>query len=345
MASEEGSQRGRAMPPSRRRRVIVDAQVHLWKAEAPDRHWPAGGAARAQLPEPFTYDRLLVMMDEAGVDRAIIVPASWDGDGNDDALDAVAAHPDRFWVMGRIPLKDPQASRRLAQWKEQPGMLGDRLTFLGAQAARLRDETAAWFWPMAERGAIPVMVLAARMSDLAAVAERHLQLTLIIDHMGISGEALKEGRRAEAVADTVALAKYSNVSVKLSSAPAYSFEPYPFRDMTACLRACFDAYAPRRCYWGTRPDEFPCQGQLSPAHHPLHRRADIPLRRRQALDHGAGHSRAPGFDRGSQLKGQRPPGARGCGEAFYEGEKTRWQGLRGSIPTIWPNPLRTMHTS
>ena len=251
MALHEGSQRADAASASRRRRVIVDAQVHLWRAEAPNRPWPAGGAARAQLPEPFTHDRLLAMMDEAGVDRAIIVPPSWEGDRNDYALDAVRAHPDRFWVMGRIPLKDKQASGLLAEWKEQPGMLGVRLTFLRQQASWLRDETAAWFWPAAERAAIPVMVLAARMSELSAVAERHPQLTLIIDHMGISGEALKEGRRAEAVAETIALAKYLNVSVKLSSAPAYSLESYPFRDMTPFLRACFDAYGPRRCHWGT----------------------------------------------------------------------------------------------
>jgi predicted TIM-barrel fold metal-dependent hydrolase len=46
-------------------------------------------------------------------------------------------------------------------------------------------------------------------------------------------------------------AKYPNVSVKLSSAPTYSFEPYPWRDMTEHLKRCFDAFGPQRCYWGT----------------------------------------------------------------------------------------------
>src|SRR5262249_11871461 len=56
----------------------------------------------------------------------------------------------------------------------------------------------AWLWPAAERAAMPVVVLAARISELASVvAERHPGLTLIIDHICISGEAMKEGRRAQ----------------------------------------------------------------------------------------------------------------------------------------------------
>jgi predicted TIM-barrel fold metal-dependent hydrolase len=85
----------------------------------------------------------------------------------------------------------------------------------------------------------------------AAVAERHPQLVLIIDHMGISSEALRSGKVAEAVAQSAALAKYANVSVKLSSAPLFSSEPYPFRDVTPHIQKLFEAYGPRRCHWGT----------------------------------------------------------------------------------------------
>ena len=55
----------------------------------------------------------------------------------------------------------------------------------------------------------------------------------------------------EAIAQSAALAKYPNVSVKLSSVPLLSTEPYPFRDMTPHIHRLFDAYGPQRCYWGT----------------------------------------------------------------------------------------------
>ena len=45
--------------------MIVDAQVHLWKANTPDRPWLPNRVA--QLPEPFLIEQLVPMMDEAGV--------------------------------------------------------------------------------------------------------------------------------------------------------------------------------------------------------------------------------------------------------------------------------------
>ena len=49
------------------RRIIVDAQVHIWKASTPERPWTPG--LRPQLPEPFGYERLHTMMNEASVAR------------------------------------------------------------------------------------------------------------------------------------------------------------------------------------------------------------------------------------------------------------------------------------
>jgi predicted TIM-barrel fold metal-dependent hydrolase len=154
--------------------------------------------------------------------------------------------------MGRIPLKNPQAAALLPKWKEQPGMLGVRLTFLGPAQAWLTDGTPDWFWPEAEKAGLPVMFLTpGRNAELARVAERYPRLQLIADHMGVSGDTVKEGRIADAINQTASLAKYPNVSVKSSSAPNYSSEAYPFRDFTPHIKRLFDAYGPKRCYWGT----------------------------------------------------------------------------------------------
>ncbi len=110
--------------------MIVDAQIHLWKAESEDWKWVPG--LKPQLPEPFTIERAMSMMDEAGVDRAVIVPPSWPGDRNDYALEAVKRYPTRFRVMGKLPLQDPKAPDLLPKWKEQPGMVGVRVIFNNA---------------------------------------------------------------------------------------------------------------------------------------------------------------------------------------------------------------------
>jgi hypothetical protein len=56
----QGAQPGSAQAPAAqpaREQVIVDSQVHLWKAETPDRKRVPG--MTPQLPEPFTIEKLV----------------------------------------------------------------------------------------------------------------------------------------------------------------------------------------------------------------------------------------------------------------------------------------------
>jgi predicted TIM-barrel fold metal-dependent hydrolase len=244
-----GTQGASAQTPARKR-MIVDAQVHLWTAETPEWRWVPGRPP--QLPEPFTIEKLVPLMDEAGVDRVVVVPPSWPGDRNDYGLEAARRYPERFRVMGRIPLEKPESAALLPKWKQQPGMAGVRLTFLGPQAAWATDGTADWFWPAAEKAGLPVYFFApGNGAAFAPIAERHPGLTLIIDHMNVSLDVKKNNQIDSALAQTVALAKYPNVSCKVSAAPGLSSEPYPFGDVAPILKRVFDAFGPQRCYWGT----------------------------------------------------------------------------------------------
>ena len=76
-------------------------------------------------------------------------------------------------------------------------------------------------------------------------------MSLIIDHMGLTVDIARNKMIPSAIEQAVALAKYPNVSVKLSATPAYSSEPYPFRDMAPNIRRLVEAFGPQRCYWGT----------------------------------------------------------------------------------------------
>lgn len=239
-----------ALAQPARKRLIVDAQVHMWPANRPDRPWVAG--AQPQLPEPFTIERVMPLINEAGVDRVVIVPPTLEGERLDYAQEAVKRYPGRFGIMARLDLDKPDRAARLSTLRDQPGVLGVRINIAVEQATWLTDGTTDWFWPAAEKANLPIMFLTTGQTHLfARIAERHPQLTLIIDHMGVSTAALRSGMLAESIAASAALAKYPNVSVKLSSAPLMSSEPYPFRDMTPHIRRLFDVYGPRRSYWGT----------------------------------------------------------------------------------------------
>src|SRR5437879_340809 len=236
---------------SRGKREIVDAQIHLWKAPSAD--WPWVPGMKPQMPEPFTIEKLVPMMDEAGVDRVVIVPPSWPGDRNDYALEAVRRYPTRFRIMGKIPLQDTKSAALLPKWREQPGMAGLRVIFNTPQTLPwLTDGTVDWFWAAAEKTELPVMCFApGRTSAFGRVAERHPQLPLILDHMGVTAAMVRGNTITEGIGETVALAKYPNVSVKVSASPGLSREPYPFRDVAVHIKRVFDAYGPQRSYWGT----------------------------------------------------------------------------------------------
>ena len=240
---------------------IVDAQVHIWAPERPDRPWPPGGAARAHRPVPLEAPALLREMEAAGVDRAILVPPSYEGDRNDLVLAAAAAWPDRFRAMGRIAVESPMTRAELAGFMRQPGMLGIRLTFHLPQTRRwLFDGTADWFWPLAEELGIPLMILpVGSLPRIGEIAARHPALRIAIDHF--SHHRALEGEpeiHLDEIAALIALARLPNVVVKASCLPFFSREPYPFRDLDDVIRRVFDAFGPHRFFWGSDMTRLPC---------------------------------------------------------------------------------------
>ena len=228
--------------------MIIDSQVHVWSAETPDRPWYS---PTSHLPNPFGFEDLRAEMETAGVDAAVLVPPGWEGGRPDLALEGAAAYPDRFAVMGRIPLDDPHSAASLPRWKARPGMLGVRLAFQKErESAWLDDGTADWFWPQAEKFDIPVMVFApGRNAAIAEIARGHPGLRLIVDHMGLARE--KDGAAAAQIESLIPLADHANVHVKVSSVPLYSTEPYPYRNLHRALARLIGAFGARRAFWGT----------------------------------------------------------------------------------------------
>lgn len=238
---------------------IVDSQLHLWGANTPDRPWPPGRENEAQRPYPVTKEALLLEMDLAKVDRAVLVPPSWEGDRNDLALEAARLYPERFAVMGRFALQNPASLGQVAGWKQQPGMLGMRFTFHNEHNRRfLTDGSADRLWPAAERHAIPIMVLApGSLAAIGRIAARHSSLKLVIDHAGLPVDQ-KVPEALEDLPNVVALAKHPNVAVKVSGLPALSNQSYPFQDLHDTARRLFEAFGPRRTFWGTDLSRMPC---------------------------------------------------------------------------------------
>lgn len=232
---------------------VVDAQVHVWRPEAPDRPWPPGGAERAlamHRHEPISGAMLLAEMRDAGVDRAVLVPPFFEGYRNDYAVACASEAPESFRVMARVDLRtgDPGPVRELLR---DPVVAGVRLVFLPADAGRVDDPAADWFWSFAEARDVPVMLLASGQLDaLGDLARARPGLRLAVDHLGLTGQATDAAIGPE-IAQLVALAQRDNVSVKTTAVPCYSTEPYPYPALHPFLRQLYDAFGPERLFWGS----------------------------------------------------------------------------------------------
>jgi predicted TIM-barrel fold metal-dependent hydrolase len=233
--------------------VIVDAQVHIWASGKP--HNP-----NHRQVERFTKDELLKEMDAAGVDAALIhPPTSWDPGANEVAVEAARQHPDRLAILGNFPLDRPESRALIDGWKQRPGMLGLRFTFLQPHMRTWpTDGTMDWLWPAAERAGIPVALQASHvMGTVGKVAERHPGLKLIVDHLG-RASGTKDDAAWGNLDEMLALARHSNVAIKATGAPSYSSEPYPYRNIHGHLRRIHDAFGPERMFWGTDITRMPC---------------------------------------------------------------------------------------
>ena len=231
--------------------LIVDSQVHIWGANTPERPWPK--RSNPHRAEPFGADELLGAMNAAGVDRVAIVPPSWEGDRNDLALAAAQAHPNRFAVMGRLDPQSPASRGMLATWRKQPGMLGLRFNVYSPVLKPLLIEGHLdWVWREAEQYDVPIYVLVthAMVHLIDAIAERHPRLKLVMDHMALTGHD-KDEKAFHDFDQVLAIARRPNVAAKISALPSYSTDKYPYPSLHPYMRKAYDAFGPKRLFWGT----------------------------------------------------------------------------------------------
>ena len=234
---------------------IVDAQIHLWGTGLPSNQ------SHRQVTH-FTPAEAIPLMDEGGVDAAVIHPPGWDPGSTEMALKAVKDYPGRFAIMGAVPLSEPESRGRIAGWRTQRGMLGLRYGFLtDPMRQRLKDGTIDWLWAESEKAGVPIAMLATdSLVEIGRIAERHPGLRLTIDHLGGRGgtSTLKDDAAMTHIPALLALAKFPNVAVKATGVPHYSSERYPFPALHRYLRQVYDAFGPDRMFWGTDITKMPC---------------------------------------------------------------------------------------
>lgn len=225
--------------------MIVDTAVHAWELSSDKYPWKPLGKITPDFAWPI--ERHVPAMDEAGVDKGLLVQTSFYGYDNRYVLDVFHGYPGRFAL---ICIVDP-SSKTLEKDMEalvQQGASGFRL------AQMLRPDID-WYnerlWRKAgEMGAkLTLLIGPNQLDEVAQAVERYPQVTCVIDHL--AQPQREEDPAHPAMDKLMEMAKYPNLYVKVSAMHVLSKEPWPHRDMQALLFRAMDAYGARRCMWGT----------------------------------------------------------------------------------------------
>ena len=231
--------------------MIVDTHVHVWEIDPP--RYPIGPTApnwKGLPDEPGTADELLAEMDDCGVDWTVLVQTSWSTWDNGYIADSVAPFPDRFIGHGLIDPQDPANADQVSYWMRERGLVGFRFhpMYYPEEKILTSEQNRPMWDELAARDAVVQFHMRADCADqVAAIAQRHGSMKLIVDHMGYPVPA--EGSAPfQPVLD---LAQQSNVFLKLSAVAGRSQQPFPHEDVHPSMRTLVDAFGAERMVWGT----------------------------------------------------------------------------------------------
>jgi predicted TIM-barrel fold metal-dependent hydrolase len=242
---------------------VVDAQLHVWDRDRPDRPWqpapvdPNEAITRRHMEtNVITYEAMAKTMDSAGVAAAILATAGGlYGNDNRYAFDAAGRLPNRFAVTARVDYKAHAIAQVVRQVRDTPGCVGIRVTVFTDQ--HLRDWRDRKFEPLfraAAELAVPVCIYPpGLLGELPGLMARLPDLKLVIDHLGVRQPPLLPPG-ADGLAELphlLALAGQRNLYVKVSGFHDLSREPFPFDDLAEPLRRLVAAFGANKLMWGT----------------------------------------------------------------------------------------------
>lgn len=212
---------------------LFDCHVHAIVNDP--QHYPLGDEFKNLSKDIFdlspTVERLVTMMDAAGVSQAVLVqhdPVF--GDDNSYIADAARKFPQRMVAVGRLNAGLPDVVKTMRHWVQDRGLAGFRVNGPGGMGPGGMIGGAGWIdgtegmrvWQTGAELNTPLLILISennRAESLAAVGRaltRVPKLRLVLDHLADykgNGEGVPETVPAE----LLEAARWPNLYVKIST--------------------------------------------------------------------------------------------------------------------------------
>lgn len=232
--------------------MLVETHVHIvaQDQEKYPRHLAQHSGLRGWVRD-CTAEDLLQFMNEAGVDRAVVVQGygAYGGD-NSYLADSVARYPNRFAGVFALDFVQSDAPERIAYWAGECGLHGARIVTLTQPELMLDDPRII---PAIERVAtlrIPLCVLTQfhQLPLMAPLLERFPSVTFALEHMGVP--KLSGGPPYEGAQPLFDLGRFPNCYVKFSTVSIDA--AMAGRSTTSeFFPRLIDRFGARRLMWGS----------------------------------------------------------------------------------------------
>ncbi|HTM61515.1 MAG TPA: amidohydrolase family protein [Burkholderiales bacterium] len=208
--------------------AVIDLHPHvISRDEIRYPRTPLGGKQSDWSQErPVSAPEMIAAMDEAGIERSVLVQASTCyGFDNRYVADSVAEHPSRFSGVFSVDVLAADAPERIGYWKGK-GLIGLRVFVAGhttQQDVLLNDPRSFPAWERAQQLNLPVCVQARAQAlpQLAAMLERFRSVKVALDHMARPSLDNSEAHPEP----LLELKKYTNLYLKLTTHNVHDLPP------------------------------------------------------------------------------------------------------------------------
>lgn len=261
--------------------MIVEWNTHMFSRDQ-QRYPYVSGAAYLPDDDWVHADPLqhyLQRMAEIGIDRAVLVQPEPYGDDHRLVLDCFKRDPLRFKTTSLFLPRDPAAVSKLTDIvAAEPEIVSTRFHLH-------RGKEGFYFDSFYDPG---VRALWDRAATLGLVVELHIgpdvarqvadavrdfpDTPVLVDHL-----AEPRMGTAEEYRDVLALARFPNVTMKMSGLSYFSKEPAPHLDTRPLLHEVADAFGPERLVWSDGSPAFVdvLLGHWSPAQRDMVKGANL----------------------------------------------------------------------
>lgn len=238
--------------------VTVDTHQHVWGHDHGDEPFPGFEAS-------FSGEQAFDMMERGGIDFTLLIPPVWMKYDNRYAMSAVAAHPDRFALVGAAHPSQVLTANGMAEWMAETRAVALRINLVlnldveWLDAGIFAGGPADDLWRLAEHYGLPLVLrVTDQLALLGDIASRHPRLSMVVEHCAAGARGASDPFARLPI--LLELATQPNIYVKLSALPAYSQEAVPFHDLDEVVRKVVTTFGARRCMFGS--DQTKYHGKL-----------------------------------------------------------------------------------